>query len=218
MNSDTYIGSLEVAPYGMGSFGQIGARGEIGFDTRDNPAYPTRGVLVRTTVAAYPGAWDVESAFGSVDGEARAYLTAPMPITPTLALRVGGKRVWGTYPFHESAFLGGPGRIGIGETDHPLRGFYKNRFAGDAVLYGNAELRLALGEIKVVVPGEIGVFGAADVGRVFYSDDLPGADDWHNGNGGGLWLSFLERRTTVSVAVMKGRDLTGVYLRAGFMF
>ena len=35
------------------------------------------------------------------------------------------------------------------------------------MLYGNAELRLALGEIKVVVPGEIGVFGAADVGRVF---------------------------------------------------
>ncbi len=218
LNRDTYIGSLDDPPYGMGSFGQIGARGEIEFDTRDNPAYATRGFLVRATTAAYPGAWDVESTFGSVDGEARTYLTAPIPTTPTLALRVGGKRVWGTYPFHESAFLGGPGRVGIGETDHPLRGFYKNRFAGDAVLYGNAELRLALGEIKIVVPGEIGVFGAADVGRVFYSNDPPDAGDWHNGNGGGLWLSFLERRTTVSVAVMKGRDLTGVYLRAGLMF
>ena len=217
-NRDSYIGSLDDPPYGMGSFGQIGARGEIEFDTRDNPAYATRGLLVRATTAAYPGLWDVESAFGSMDGEARTYLTAAIPTTPTLALRVGGKRVWGTYPFHESAFLGGPGRIGFGETDHPLRGFYKNRFAGDAVLYGNAELRLVLGEIKVVVPGEIGVFGAADVGRVFYSDDPPDADDWHNGNGGGFWLSFLERRTTLSVAVMKGRDLTGVYLRAGLMF
>ena len=217
-NRDTYVGSLDDPPYGMGSFGQVGVRGEIGFDTRDNPTYATRGFLVRATAAGYPGVWDVESLFGSVDGEARTYLTASAPTRPTLALRVGAKRVWGTAPFHESAFLGGPGRIGMGETDHPLRGFYKNRFAGDAVLYGNAELRLALGELRIVVPGEFGVFGAADVGRVFFSDDPPDAGDWHNGNGGGVWLSFLDRRTTLSVAVMKGRDLTGVYLRAGLMF
>ena len=68
------------------------------------------------------------------------------------------------------------------------------------------------------MPGEFGVFGAADVGRVFFSDDPPDAGDWHNGNGGGVWLSFLDRRTALSVAVMKGRDLTGVYLRAGLMF
>lgn len=218
LNRDTYIGSLEEPPYGMGSFGQVGLRGEIGWDTRDNPAYATRGLLVRATAAGYPGLWDVESVFGSVDAEARTYLTASIPSSPTLALRVGGRRLWGTYPFHESAFLGGPGRIGIGETDHPLRGFYKNRFAGDAVLYGNAELRLALADIRLVVPGEFGVFGAADIGRVFYSDDAPGADDWHNGNGGGFWLSFLEGRTILSLAVMKGRDLTGVYLRTGLMF
>ena len=78
----------------------------------------------------------------------------------------------------------------------------------------------SLGEIKVRrARRDWRLFGAADVGRVFYSLMIrPDADDWHNGNGGGFWLSFLERRTTLSVAVMKGRDLTGVYLRAGLMF
>ena len=115
--------------------------------------------------AVYPGAWDVESAFGSIDGETRAYLTAPIPTNPTLALRAGGKKVWGTFPFHESAFLGGPGLTGGDISNGSLRGFRKNRFAGDAALYGNSELRLVLAKIKLLVPGELGLFGAADAGQ-----------------------------------------------------
>lgn len=217
-NSDYFIASLDEPLYGTGSFGQIGARAAIEYDGRDNPAFATRGFLARVAAAGYPGAWSVESAFGSVDGELRTYLTAPIPTNPTLALRVGGKKVWGNYPFLESAFLGGPGRVGLGQGEGPVRGLHKNRFAGDASLYGNAELRLAVARINLVVPGEFGLFGAADVGRVFHAGDPDDADDWHNGNGGGIWLSWLERRATVSVAVMKGRDITGVYFRAGHMF
>lgn len=216
-NKDFYIGSLDRL-YGTGSFGQIGVRGELEYDRRDKPAYTTRGFFARVDGAAFPGAWDVESAFGSVDGEVRTYLTARIPTSPTLALRVGGKKVWGNYPFHESAFLGGPGWIGLSQGEgRPVRGLSKNRFAGDASLYGNAELRLALARINVVVPGEFGLFAAADVGRVYYAGDPADVDDWHNGTGGGFWLSFLERFATVSVAVMKGRDMTSVYVR-GSMF
>ena len=217
-NRDFFIGALDEPLYGTGSFGQLGMRGEIEYDGRDNPAYATRGFLARVSAAGYPGVWDVESPFGNVDVEARTYLTASTPPSPTLALRAGGKKVWGTYPFHESAFLGGPGRMGLGQVDGPLRGFHKNRFAGDAALYANVELRLALARLNVVMPGEFGLFGAADVGRVYFADDPADADDWHNGTGGGFWLSFLERRTTMSVAIMKGRDMTGVYFRAGYMF
>jgi len=217
-NRDFFIGALDEPLYGTGAFGQLGVRGEVEYDNRDNPAYATRGFLARVSAAGYPGVWDVESPFGNVDVEARTYLTANAPLSPTLALRAGGKKVWGTYPFHESAFLGGPGRAGLGQVDGPLRGFHKNRFAGDASLYANVELRLALARINVLVPGEFGMFGAADVGRVYFADDPADANDWHNGTGGGFWLSFLERRTTMSVAVMKGRDMTGVYFRAGYMF
>ena len=217
-NRDFFIGSMDEPLYGTGAFGQLGVRGEVEYDNRDNPAYATRGFLARVSAAGYPGVWDVESPFGNVDLEARTYLTANLPLSPTLAVRAGGKKVWGTYPFHESAFLGGPGRAGLGQVDGPLRGFHKNRFAGDASLYANVELRLALARINVLVPGEFGLFGAADVGRVYFAGDPADANDWHNGTGGGFWLSFLERRTTMSVAVMKGRDMTGVYFRAGYMF
>lgn len=217
-NKDRFIGSLDHSVYGTGGFGQVGASGEIIYDTRNNPAYPTRGFLVKAAGTVYPGAWDVESTFGSIDGAVHTYLTAPIPTQPTLALRAGGKKVRGTFPFHESAFIGGPGFAGVGVSDSHLRGFRKNRFAGDTALYGNAELRLVLATIKILVPGEVGLFGAIDAGRVIFDEDSDSADKWHTGIGGGSWLSFLQRRQTLSVAIINGDDLTGVYLRAGFMF
>ena len=217
-NKDKFIGSLDHPLYGTDSFGQVGAQGEILYDTRNNPGYTTRGFFVRVAGAVYPGVWDVESPFGSIDGEARTYATARIPTNPTLALRAGGKKVWGTFPFHESAFLGGPGLTGSGASDGNLRGFRKNRFAGDAALYGNSELRLVLTRIKLLLPGELGLFGSADVGRVMYAKDPDDADTWHTGVGGGLWLSFLRRRQTLSAAVVNGDDLMGVYLRAGLVF
>ena len=217
-NEGKFIASGDHPWYGTGSLGQAGAQGEVVYDGRDNSGYPTRGVLARVAGALYPGVWDVESAFASMDGEARAYLTAPVPTIPTLALRAGGRKVWGTFPFHESAFLGGPGLTGGDASNGSLRGFRKNRFAGDTALYGNSELRLVLAKIKLLVPGELGLFAAADAGRVIYSGDPDDADSWHTSTGGGLWLSFLQRMQTLSVAAVSGDDLAGVYLRAGLTF
>ena len=144
-----------------------------------------------------------------MEGVVSTYLSASIPADPTLAFRAGGKKVWGSYPFHEAAYIGGPDN---------LRGYRKDRFGGDAAVYGNAELRLRLFTMKLFLPGEFGVFGAADAGRVYFDGDPNDADDWHSAIGGGVWISFVRRMQTISVAVMDGDDLTGVYLKAGFMF
>ena len=206
-NSDRYISSLPTPPYGTGSFGQIGARGQVEIDTRNNLAFPGRGFLIDVSGAVYPEAWDVAYAFGHLEGEISTYLSAGGAMT--LALRGGGKNVWGRFPFHEAAFVGGPGT---------LRGFRKDRFGGESSVYGNAELRLRLSRIRFLLPGEFGVFGGIDTGRVFLDADPSDADKFHTGVGGGIWLSFLQRTQTLSVAFVNGDDLTGFYLRAGFMF
>lgn len=208
-NADRFIGSLDPAPYGFGSFGEVGAQAWFAVDTRDNSGYPKRGVLLQGGGTLYPELWDVESTFGEVHGSASTYLTAPIPAEPTLALRVGGQKVWGTFPFHEAAYLGG---------GSSLRGFRKSRFAGDASLYGNAELRFALARFNMLVPTRLGLFGVADAGRVFFDGDPDGADTWHTGFGGGLWLSFINRLQSLSVAIVDGDDLTGLYIRAGMAF
>ncbi len=218
-NIDRYIATLtDPEDYGTGSFGQLGLTGEIMYDTRNKTAYPTRGALFRAGFDVYPEAWDVESTFSSVNGVIHTYMMIPIPTQPTLVLRAGGKHLWGKYPFSESAFLGGPGFVGLGTSESHIRGYRKNRFAGDTVLYGNAEMRLTLAQLRLVVPGEVGVFMAVDVGRVFYAEERNTLEKWHNGVGGGFWISFLQRKQTLSVAVINGDDLTGVYLRGGFMF
>ena len=193
-----------VRPYGAERFSQLGARAAIRVDTRDRPNYAERGVLLDVRGVGYPKMGDVERAFGAAEGEASAYVRLGGPV---LALRAGGKQTFGTYPFHEAAFLGG------GST---LRGWTEQRFAGDASVYGNAELRVYLSEIFIVLPGEMGVFALADGGRVFL--DGESSDAWHSAVGGGLWLAFLDRANTLSIAYARGRERGGVYVKLGFLF
>ena len=155
----------------------------------------------------YPSLADVASTFGEAHATAAAYVRVARTLEPTLALRAGAKRVWGTFPFHEAAFVGGAST---------LRGWSEQRFAGDASVYGNAELRLTLARFFLFVPGELGVFGLADVGRVHAPGETSHA--WHSGFGGGLWLAPLRRANVVTLAAARGPERTGVYLGTGFMF
>ncbi|MGD2134994.1 MAG: BamA/TamA family outer membrane protein [Gemmatimonadales bacterium] len=197
------------APYGTDLFRAVGARAAWEIDSRDTASHPSRGILVTGGASAFAPIWDADSAYGEVHGAASVYLTAPVPAAPTLALRIGGKKVWGRFPFHEAAYLGGAS---------DLRGFRQERFAGDAALYANAELRLQLGRYSFLVPGRFGVFGLADAGRVFYGPAVGESDTWHTAVGGGVWLSFINRRQILSAALARSEEFTALYVRAGFLY
>jgi hypothetical protein len=194
-------------PYGTGDFGQVGARLGLTLDGRDVERAPTRGAVIAVEGNYYPKAWSVDQAFGEVHGTAAVYATAPIPLHPTLALRAGGKQVWGRYPFHEAAYIGGSTTV---------RGLRRQRYAGDASAFGNAELRMALLEGRGSLGPRFGVFGLADVGRVYLKGEV--SDRWHTAVGGGLWLSLSDPNNTVSFAVAQSEGRTSVYLEGGFMF
>jgi hypothetical protein len=193
--------------YGDGSFGELGAGVALRFDSRNRPHGASRGFTLELGGQAYPALWHVDSTFGLIHGEFTTYLTPPVPFEPTLALRLGGRKLWGHYPFFEAAFIGGSSTVRLGRV---------NRYAGDAAAYGNAELRLPLAQVTLVLPADLGVFGLADVGRVFL--DGESSDKWHTAFGGGIWLSFLNRANTISAAVAAGEERTGFYMQAGFGF
>jgi len=194
-------------PYGIGDFGMLGAGADAAWDTRDRPAAARRGVLLTAGGSVYPAVWDVDSTFGEIHGEASTYLTPRTTFGPTLALRAGAKKVWGEYPFFESAFVGGASTV---------RGLRTQRYAGDAALYGSAELRARLGRYFVVLPGEFGVFALGDVGRVYLKGES--SDTWHTGVGGGFWFAYLDPANTISFAVARGDRRTALYVRAGFAY
>jgi hypothetical protein len=208
---DDLVGILQ--PYGSGDFGQVGGALRLDLDTRDSEPAPTRGVHLAATATAYGPWWGVEETFGQVFGSVSGYLTARGHFETTLAVRVGGHHNWGRYPFHESAFIGGGGFFGGSQT---VRGLLQNRYAGDSAAFGNAEIRMRLGRIRLLIPTEVGVMGLADVGRVFV--DGEDSDEWHPGYGGGLWLAFLSRQNVVSIVAAESEGGVGLYIRMGFAF
>ncbi len=194
-------------PYGYGHFGQAGLRMSLSHDARDQASYPRSGYLADLSASAYPALWDVKNAFGDVTANAMAYVTLPVPVHPTLALRGGARKVFGDYPFQESAFIGG---------DNSVRTLEPQRYAGDASLSGTAELRVPLATFAFVLPLNIGVFGFADAGRVYAAGASPGG--WHTAAGGGFWVGFLDPSTALSVTFTNGPGKFAVLVRGGLSF
>jgi hypothetical protein len=221
----------EEQPYGFGNFGEVGATGGLELDTRvaasptpggvalRSVGYARSGALVRVRGQIWPKAWDVKDTFGSVEGSAAAYLTPGSNKAPTLALRVGGKKVFGDYPYFEAAYLGG-GLGGFGALltagDGPVRGLQRHRYAGDAAVFGNADLRIYISRFRIFLPGEWGVFGFGDGGRVYLEGE--NSDQWHYGYGGGPWFAWLDRANTVSFSYARSEGHNAFYVRAGFAF
>jgi hypothetical protein len=214
-DQQSFIGADQ--PYGSGDFGQVGVRGGLDLDSRGHRLVGTvgdqfradgkpalSGVRLKGEGFYYPKAWDARSDFGGVEGTLRGYLVGKRAM---LAARVGGRRVWGDYPWFESAFLGG---------SKSLRGYRKNRFAGDGSLYGSLEARLWLLRGKLIAPGRWGIFGLTDAGRVFLDGEA--ADDWHGSWGGGLFFQMLTLNSVFHAAVAHGDEGTRFYVDYGFAF
>lgn len=197
----------QVQPYGVDEFGQLGVGLAVEMDHRDAPTATRRGVHVKASANLFPPLWSVESAFGQASVVASTYLSGTGPRSPVLALRAGGRHLWGKFPFHEASFLGGLNTV---------RGWDLQRFAGRSSAFGSAELRLFVRKVRIVAPADLGVHGLVDAGRVFADGDR--SRRWHTGFGGGLWLAPLMRSNTVSLTVARGRERTGLYLASGFAF
>ncbi len=194
-------------PYGSGSFTQAGLKASFELDRRDKSGTPSAGYVVRGGSTWYPDILDVDRGpFGEVHGHAATYIS-PSSENPTLAVRVGGKKVWGTYPFAESAFLGGAGTV---------RGPREQRYAGHASLYGSAELRVYVARLFLLTPTDVGFFGLSDVGRVYAAGE--DSSTWHAAFGGGIWMAPLKRSSTMQISLARNEGRTAVYLGLGFAF
>jgi hypothetical protein len=198
----------DLAPYGSGTFGQVGALAEVSLDVRPDGTGSVDGVALDVGARVFPPVWDVDSLFVDLHAVAVGYLgSRTIPLRPVLALRVGGKAVLGQYPFHEAAFIGDQRTVRLGR---------QHRYGGDASLYGSAELRLRLGHAMLLLPSDVGVLGLADVGRVYVSGES--SDTWHTAFGGGLWLAVLDPRNVMALTITRGAERTSVYFGLQFAY
>lgn len=208
-NSDPHSALAGVTPRrGLDDYGQVGLRAQAQLDTRDSRTGPRRGVRLSFLADLYPGLWDDKGAVGTVEAEGSTYLSAiSLPLEPVLALRAGLRRSWGPYPWFEAAFVGGKST---------LRGYDHDRFAGDAAVYGGADLRVRLLHYGGPFPGELGALLLADAGRAWL--DGESSNDWHTAWGGGLWTSVIDESALLTLTIARGSERTAVYFGIGFAY
>ncbi len=194
------------APYGVEGFRQLGLRAAVAVDRRDALQLPRSGFFASVEGAWNPALLDVEETFFTLDGQVSTYLSLDGGLAPVLALRAAGRRQFGDYPYLEAAYLGG---------SDLLRGFVDQRFAGDASVVFNAELRVNVTDFFFLFPGDLGLLGLFDTGRVFVEGES--SDRWHSAFGGGIWGSWLGAYA-LSASVAHSEESTRVYILAGLPF
>ncbi|SMC00393.1 hypothetical protein SAMN00120144_3900 [Hymenobacter roseosalivarius DSM 11622] len=187
----------------------IGLNTLLDLDLRDRQSFARRGVRLLVRHDSYHQLNRAKGNFGLTQGFAEYYGTARVGIPITLVLKGGGARNYGDddeIPFYKFTSLG---------LNENLRGYYRNRFTGDASLYLNSELRLALGRVQTAfLPFSYGVFCFYDRGRVYYKGASP--DGWHDGYGAGFYLAPVRDQLALSFSYQKSPENGLIRFGLGF--
>lgn len=211
--SNTSLANLEsminfrYQKYGLGSLRQFGITATLSIDTRDNPLHTKEGFYFDIGGSHYPAIFDITENFAQLNFDVRAYLHAPITSDVTLALKCGGGKNWGKYPFHKAIFLGG---------ENDLRGYRRERFSGDAALFGQSELRAYVTTLKLIVKGRLGFHLFTEAGRVFTANEK--SKKWHPSYGGGLWISYLQDTMNFSFTYAASPEDYSILITTGFGF
>ncbi len=176
-NSDNLIG--ETQPYGFGKISSIGLSAGFSFINIDNNISPKKGIYSILKYTYYPNLFDLKTDFSKFYSEVKTFLTAKTFTDITFILKAGGQYNIGNYVFYEAASVGGM---------NTLRGFGRERFQGDASLFGQSELRIKIAPMNLFLPSVFGISGISDIGRVFYNGE--DSKQWHSTYGGGVWLEI----------------------------
>ncbi|MFC2115788.1 BamA/TamA family outer membrane protein, partial [Bacteroidota bacterium] len=157
----------------------VGLNIRYDLDTRDHKVLPTRGVYWKTNTTFNYSLSENANTYNQLNSDLSFFLSFREPHRAVLAFRLGGAINAGNYEFYQAASIGG---------NSNLRGHRATRYSGDASLYQNTELRYKLFNYSTYFSkGEFGIIGFNDFGRVWL--DKEDSHIWHNGFGGGLWMS-----------------------------
>lgn len=196
----------QTRPYGFSSFSQAGMQLKLRFDSQVEPDSARPRFVLDFQGSGYPGFWDAKTAYESIEGFALGFIPIPVATRPVIALRGGGKKLYGNFPYFDAAFIGGGSSF---RTEH------RQRFAGDASLYGSAELRVPLFKFPTIVPTDIGVLAFTDAAKVYVDDEAAGG--WHTASGAGFWIGAINAATNVNI-LFTNRTNRRVMVSLGFAY
>ncbi|HHN48226.1 MAG TPA: hypothetical protein ENN08_04745, partial [Bacteroidales bacterium] len=169
--SDFLVNELDADIFSRKHYTGINAG--FSWDSRNEEVFPARGILFNATSSMYTGLHEGGNTFGKLSSDLSIFMAFRKPYRTVLAFRFGGEKNFGDHEFYHAASLGG-------RTN--LRGFRDTRYAGDASLYQNTEIRFKISKIKTYMArGSFGLLAFNDLGRVWLDGEH--SSKWHHGYG-----------------------------------
>jgi hypothetical protein len=154
--------------------------GKIGIDINNlnSELFPTRGIHWTNEFSSISSVSEYGGSVTKFTSDMVVYASLSSPDWLVAVLRLGGGHIFNeNYEYFQALNLG---------ANNFLRGFRKNRFSGSSLAYGSIELRAKLFTSKwYILPGDFGLVGFNDIGRVWLKNEL--SRRWHNAYGGGLY-------------------------------
>jgi len=158
----------------------FGGKFAIVVNNLNSELLPTRGVIWNTELSSMFGTNENSHHLSKITSDLAVYASLRDPAKLVAVLRFGAGHIFNNnFEYFQALTLG---------ANNYLRGFRKNRFAGQSVMYQTTELRVKLFESKsYVLPGAVGLVGFNEVGRVWMKNE--NSHKWHDDFGGGIYYS-----------------------------
>lgn len=184
----------------------VGINAFLTQDTRNRKINPSKGFFIKAAFNSYVGINKYSGNSAQLSAEMAAYFSA-FEEHIIFANRVGGGTVVGNPTFYQYLFLG---------SHDNLRGYRQYRFAGQQMAYNNLEARVKIHDItSYVLPGELGIMGMYDVGKVWARDY--NSPTLHQGVGGGIYY-IVANALPLHFVMAKSKEGWYPYFSTGFRF
>jgi hypothetical protein len=156
----------------------LGGKARLDISYINNEIFPTRGITWYTELSGMMGLNKNSKPLTKFTSDMTIYASLSDHSTLSAILRFGGGAIFSKHYEYFQALSLGAGDV--------LRGYKKNRFSGRSSAYTSAELRMRLFKSQsYLLPGDVGVMGFYDIGRVWQKGE--GSKKWHPAYGGGLY-------------------------------
>jgi hypothetical protein len=176
--SDAGLDSVSI--YSQKSY--AGGHLTININNLNDDLFPTRGVNWVTDFSSVAGLNDNSRGLTKLQSGMAIYGSLTDPATVVGMLRFGGAHIFSeNFEYFQALNLG---------SNNFLRGFRKNRFSGSSLVFAGFESRIRLFDFRsYILPGEFGLIGFVDGGRVWTKDDNSWLlANWHGAYGGGIYF------------------------------
>jgi len=155
----------------------------LDLDFRNDSKFPEKGMRLYSEFQQGLITSNNNSTYSKYLGflEFHAIIRSKFPVI--IGLKGGGAFSNGEIPFYK--------KYNLGQNNY-LRGYRKNRFVGESMVFLNSDLKIQLLDIAAAfLPIKLGIRGFYDIGKVYIDNET--SKKLHQGYGGGIYLIPMEK-------------------------